>query len=190
MDVITERSVYKEALNKAKSSVTSHFTRDDIFSPPLAGTVAPNSTPVIAHYSFDMAQQVLYPNDPLQPALCTVQLLGSVQYLECAVSPFPKIDEAVDMRKGSNAIISMLHHFFVHHGLDEKWVYLHADNCGGQNINATMVQVQYLLWRVMSGQIKLSFMIPGLTKFSPDWCFGLKKYRRTKVGGLTDLVVL
>ena len=32
-------------------------------------------------------------------------------------------------------------------------------------------------------------MIPGHTKFSPDWCFGvLKKYRRTKVGGLTDLV--
>ena len=33
-------------------------------------------------------------------------------------------------------------------------------------------------------------MISGHTKFSPDWCFGLlkKKYRRTKVGGLTDLV--
>ena len=101
------------------------------------------------------------------------------------------IDEAVDVGKGSNAIISMLHHFFVHHGLGEKRVHLHADNCGGQNKNATMVQ--YLLWRVMSGQhdeITLSFMVPGHTKFSPDWCFGLlkKKYRRTKVGGLTDLV--
>ena len=33
-------------------------------------------------------------------------------------------------------------------------------------------------------------MIPGHPKLSPDWCFGLlkKKYRRTKVGGLTDLV--
>ena len=45
----------------------------------------------------------------------------------------------------------------------------------------------------MTGQhteITLSFMIPGHTKFSPDWCFGLlkKKYRRTKVGGLVDLV--
>jgi len=101
------------------------------------------------------------------------------------------IDEAVDMGKGSNAIVSMLHHFFVHHGLGEETVHLHADNCGGQNKNAIMVQ--YLLWRVMTGQhkqITLSFMIPGHTKFSPDWCFGLlkKKYRRTKVGGLTDLV--
>ena len=94
------------------------------------------------------------------------------------------------MGKGSNAIVSMLHHFFTHHGLGEKTVHLHADNCGGQNKNATMVQ--YLLWRVMTGQhteITLSFMIPGHTKFSPDWCFGLlkKTYRRTKVGGLTDL---
>lgn len=36
--------------------------------------------------------------------------------------------------------------------------------------------------------ITLSFMTPGHTKFSPDWCFGLlKKYLRTKVGGLSDL---
>ena len=103
------------------------------------------------------------------------------------------IDEAVDMGKGSNAIVSMLHHFFAHHGLGEKTVHLHADNCGGQNKNATMVQ--YLLWRVMTAQhteITLSFMIPGHTKFSPDWCFGLlkKRYRRTKVGGLTDLITV
>ena len=95
------------------------------------------------------------------------------------------------MGKGSNAIVSMLHHFFAHHGLGEEKVHLHADNCGGQNKNAIMVQ--YLLWRVMTGQhkeITLSFMILGHTKFSPDWCFRplKKKYRRTKVGGLTDLV--
>ena len=55
--------------------------------------------------------------------------------------------------------------------------------------------VQYLLWRMMSVQhteITLSFMIPGHTKFSPDWCFGLlkKRYWRTKVGGLTDLITV
>ena len=37
------------------------------------------------------------------------------------------IDEAVDM---DNAIISMLHHYFAHHGLGEKVVHLHTDNCG------------------------------------------------------------
>ena len=29
-------------------------------------------------------------------------------------------DEAVDMGKGSNAIVSMLHHYFSHHGLGKK----------------------------------------------------------------------
>ena len=100
------------------------------------------------------------------------------------------IDGAVDMGKGANAIVSMLHHYFAHHGLGERLVHLHADNCGGQNKNATMVQ--YLLYRVMTGlheEVTLSFMITGHTKFSPDWCFGLwkKKYRRTLVGGLSDL---
>ena len=46
---------------------------------------------------------------------------------------------------------------------------------------------------VMTGQhneITLSFMLPRHTKYSPDWCFGLLKkwYRRTKVGGISDLV--
>ena len=196
LDVTTERSVYRAALETAKASVVAHFTEDGTFSPPPSASQRPaNNTPIHAHYSFDMAQQVFYPNDPLQPGpmyfltprkcaifgVCCESIPRQVNYL---------IDEAVDMGKGSNAIVSMLHHFFVHHGLGEKVVHLHADNCGGQNKNATMVQ--YLLWRIMTGlhtEITLSFMIPGHTKFSPDWCFGLlkKKYRRTMVGGLTDL---
>ena len=81
--------------------------------------------------------------------------------------------------------------FFARHGLGERSVHLHADNCGGQNKNATMVQ--YLLYRAMTGkheEIILSFMITGHTKFSPDWCFSLwkKKYRHTNIGGLYDLV--
>jgi len=66
-------------------------------------------------------------------------------------------DEAVDMGKGSNAIVSLLHHYFSHHGLGEKTAYLHADNCGGQNKNTTMVH--YFIWHVMTGlhnQITLS----------------------------------
>ena len=48
--------------------------------------------------------------------------------------------------------------------------------------------VLYLLWKVMTNDITLSFMIPWHTKFSQDWCYGLlKKYVRTKVGGLSDL---
>ena len=189
--------MYTSALEKAKASITTYFTSNDTFSPPPPLAQRPaNTTPIVAHYSFDMAQQVFYPNDPLQPGpmyfltprkcaifgVCCEAIPRQVNYL---------IDEAVDMGKGSNAIVSMLHHYLAHHGLGEKRVHLHADNCGGQNKNATMVQ--YLLWRVMTGlhsEITLSFMVPGHTKFSPDWCFGLlkKRYRRTKVGGLSDLV--
>ena len=82
----------------------------------------------------------------------------------------------MDMGKGANAVVSMLHHFFEVHGLGED-VHLHADNCGGQNKN---IMVGYLLWRVLTGlheNITLSFMVAGHTKFSPDWCFGLLKKR-------------
>ena len=59
------------------------------------------------------------------------------------------IDEALNVGKGANSIISMLHHFFEVHGLGEACVCLHADNCGGQNKNKHMIN--YLNWRVKSG---------------------------------------
>ena len=96
-------------------------------------------------------------------------------------------DEAGDCGKEANTVISQLHFFFAHHGLREMEVFLHADNCTGQNKNNAMLW--YLAWRVMMGlhtQITLSFLVVGHTKFSPDWCFGLFKrlYRRTEVGSL------
>lgn len=99
-------------------------------------------------------------------------------------------DEAGDCGKGANTVISQLHYFFQHHGLGEREVFLHADNCTGQNKNNCMLQ--YLAWRVMTGkhtQITLSFLVVGHTKFAPDWCFGLFKrlYRRTRVGCLQDI---
>ena len=100
-------------------------------------------------------------------------------------------DEAGDCGgKGSNTVISQLHYFFEHHGLEEKEVFLHADNCTGQNKNDVMLQ--YLAWRVMTGrhtQITLSFLLVEHTTFAPDWCFGLFKrlYRKTKVGSLKDI---
>ena len=37
--------------------------------------------------------------------------------------------------KGSNAVISYIHHFFMTFGLGERRVHLHCDNCSGQNKN-------------------------------------------------------
>ena len=61
LDVTLERSVYKDALEKAKASVIPHFTSNDTFSPPPPHALRPaNTTPVFAHYRFDMGQQVFY----------------------------------------------------------------------------------------------------------------------------------
>ena len=100
------------------------------------------------------------------------------------------IDEAYNVGKGANSIISMIHHFFATHGLGETSVHLHADNCCGQNKNRYMMS--YLMWRVITGlhrEITISFLPVGHTKFVPDWCFGLAKqcFRRTKVGNLDDI---
>ena len=132
-----------------------------------------------------MAQQVFYPNDPQQlgpmyfltPQKCAIFGV-CCEAIPCQVNYL--IDEAVDMGKGANAVVSMLHHFFEVHGLGEKNVHLHlhADNCGGQNKNNIMVG--YRLWRMLTGlheNITLSFVIADHTKFSPDWCFGLLKKR-------------
>ena len=37
------------------------------------------------------------------------------------------IDEAFNVSKGANSIISMLH--FLNHGLEESSIHLHVDNC-------------------------------------------------------------
>ena len=100
------------------------------------------------------------------------------------------MDEAFNIGKGANAVISILHHFFHHHGLGETTAHLHADNCSGQNKNRYMMG--YLMWRVLTGldkEITISFLPVGHTKFAPDWCFGLfkQRFRRMKINTLDDI---
>ena len=66
-------------------------------------------------------------------------------------------------------------------------MYIHADNCIGQNKNNATIQ--YLAWRVSTGRhrhIALSFMMPGHTKFVSDCHFSLlkKAYRKTRVDSM------
>lgn len=70
------------------------------------------------------------------------------------------IDEAVNIGKGANSIINMLHHFLATHNFGEANLHLHADNCSGQNKNCYVMQ--YLTWRVLK-KITLSFLIVGHT---------------------------
>ena len=96
----------------------------------------------------------------------------------------------MNIGKGANCIISLLHHFLSDHHFGEASICVHADNCSGQNKNRFMMQ--YFAWRVLSTlskRVEISFLLVGHTKFAPDWCFGLLKQRywRTKVGCLKDI---
>ena len=91
-------------------------------------------------------------------------------------------DENVLTGKGANSTISYVHFFVHHHGLGETEDQIHADNCGAQNKNLAFIW--YYLWRVMNGlheEINNNFLLPGHTKFAPDWCFGSLKQRTRRI---------
>ena len=194
LDIVTlERSYYKTLCDTCRVEVKQHFTVDGQFqAPPLFSRIPPNSNDIQVHYSFDYAQQVHFPADPLQPGpiYFLVPRKCSIFGVHCEALPRQVnflTDEAGACGKGANTVVSQLHYFLENHGLGEKRVFLHADNCTGQNKNACMMQ--YLAWRAMTKRLTLSFLVVGHTKFAPDWCFGLFKqsYRRTRVGCLGSI---
>ena len=150
------------------------------------------SNSIMTHYSFDFAQQVHYPSNPLQPGPIYFLTPRKAAIFGVCCEAIPRqvnfvIDEASNTGKGANTVVSMLDYFFNHYGLGEATASLHADNCCGQNKNNAMVQ--YLMWRVLTclhHSIGFHFLITGHTKFSPDACFGLIKrvspYQRQVVG--------
>ena len=100
------------------------------------------------------------------------------------------IDENVLTGRGANSTISYVHYFFEHHGLGKIHAQVHADNCRAQNKNSAFLW--YYLWRVNNGlqsSINYDLLLPGHTKFAPDWCFGLvkQKTRRTFISSLFDI---
>ena len=84
----------------------------------------------------------------------------------------------------------MVHHYLESYSFYGQDLLLHADNAVGQNKNNVMMQ--YLCCRIVTGKnpkAKISFMIVGHTKISPDRFFGLlkKSYRRTDVSSLGQI---
>ena len=163
--------------------------------PTPNGVIAPATNHITVHYSFDFAQQVHYPSNPLQPGPIYFLTPRKAAIFGICCEAIPRqvnfiIDEASDTGKGANTVVSLLDYFFEHYGLGETTVSLHADNCSRQNKNNTMVK--YLMWRVLTGlhnTVNLHFLITAHTKFSPDACFGLvkRKFRKTPVSLLDDL---
>ena len=125
----------------------THFTMGGTFSPPPPSSALPSgSGPVCVHYSFDFAQQVHYPHNPFQPGPMYFKTARKCGIFGVCCEGIPRqttylLDEAMDTGKGGNTVVSFLHHFFQHHSLGEVELWLHADNCTGQNKNNVMLQV-------------------------------------------------
>uniref|UniRef100_A0A1X7V6D1 DUF7869 domain-containing protein n=1 Tax=Amphimedon queenslandica TaxID=400682 RepID=A0A1X7V6D1_AMPQE len=190
-----EREYYKDVLKEAQLLLKRLYTdAANNYNPPLTRPLAMLN--IVAHYSFDYAQQVHYPSSPLQAGpiyfltprkcgifgVCCEAIPQQVNFL---------IHESFDTGKGANPVISMVHFYLKNHGLNSVSIHFNADNCTGQNKNNTVIQ--HLLWRVMTGlnaSISISFLPVGHTKFSPDWCFGLlkQKFRKAEVDSLDDFI--
>ena len=150
------------------------------------------------HYSFDFAQQVHIPSNPMQPGPIYFQTLQKCGIFGVMCEAIPQqvnflIDEAATTGKGANATISYTHYYFQHHGLRETEARLNPDNCSGQNKNNFFLW--YLAWRIMMNlhnTILYSFLIAAHTKFGPDRCFGMikKSYKLTYVSSIYELASL
>ena len=134
-------------MEECRHAVKTHFSRDGVLAlPPPDSALPSGSGPERAHYSFDFAQQVHYPHNPLQPGPMYFKTARKYAVFGVCCEGGPHqinylIDEASDVGKGANTVISLLHHFFHNHGMGEVTVGLHADNCVGQNKNNALLQV-------------------------------------------------
>uniref|UniRef100_A0A1X7T2F0 DUF7869 domain-containing protein n=1 Tax=Amphimedon queenslandica TaxID=400682 RepID=A0A1X7T2F0_AMPQE len=166
-----EREYYKDVLKEAQLLLKGLYTdAANNYNPPLTRPLAMLN--IVAHYSFNYAQQVHYPSSPLQAGpiyfltprkcgifgVCCEAIPQQVNFL---------IDESFDTGKGANLVISMVHFYLKNHGLNSVSIHFNADNSTGQNKNNTVIQ--YLLWRVMTGlnaSISISFLPVGHKIFS------------------------
>lgn len=154
--------------------------------------------PSVMHYSFDYAQQVHIPSNPMQPGPIYFKTPRKCAIFGIVCEAVPRqvnflIDEGVDCGKGANATISYVHYYLQHYGLGEDHVQLSADNCSGQGKNNYFIW--YLMWRTLlhlHSSIDYSFLIAGHTKFAPDRYFGLikKAYKVNYVSSLYEFAEL
>jgi len=182
------RSLYKSMVDEARATCQQ-------FGLAELQQSAPCSRSMTMHYSFDYAQQVHLPSNPLQPGLFYFLVPRKCGLFGVCCEGLPRqvnflIDEAHLISKGANAVVSYLHFFFENYGLGETDVHLQCDNCSGQNKNR--IVLWYFAWWVATSRhrsVSLNFLTAGHTKFAPDWCFGLLKqgFRRNVVSSLEDM---
>lgn len=156
--------------------------------------------PQYSHYTFDFAQQLQVPYHARQvgpiyfKVPLKVQLFGICNDASKVQANY-LYDESQSIgigtkSHGSNAVISMVHHFFELHSIHAPVCHLHSDNCVGQNKNRYVIG--YLAWRVATGlheEITLSFMRVGHTRCFVDGNFGFIKkcYRSADIDTVQQL---
>ena len=130
--------------------------------------------------SFTMQPGPLYFLVPRKVGLFGVCMEGIPQQVNYLIG------ESHCSSKGSNAVISYLHHYFKNYGLGEKEVHLHCDNCSGQNKNQYVLA--YLMWTSQGHFFKLFHNWPHKV-CPPNWCFGLLKqnFRKEPVCSLKEM---
>eukprot|EP01028_Stygiella_incarcerata_P000041 TRINITY_DN1008_c0_g2_i1.p1 TRINITY_DN1008_c0_g2~~TRINITY_DN1008_c0_g2_i1.p1 ORF type:complete len:658 (+),score=136.82 TRINITY_DN1008_c0_g2_i1:96-2069(+) len=153
------------------------------------------------HLTFDFAESVRIPHYAQEPAsafrksLFQVYVFGisndtSGEHRLYCIPEGCHVNEAPQSR---NNIISMLDHYirmFVPESVTE--LYLHADNCPGQN--KSQYVMQYMAYLVAIGRfqkISYAFMMAGHTKCTTDGAFGVMKrafYRRHTIQTTDDVM--
>lgn len=146
------------------------------------------------HYSFDMAQQVHIPSNPLQPGPIYFLVPFRIGIFGVMCETVNKqvnylLPESVGRTKGSNVVVSLFHNYLENYSHGEDTMFIHADNCVGQNKNNILLG--YLAWRISNNKNKrivLSFMPVGHTKFARDSAFGLlkKRFRVTYISSIQE----
>ena len=121
---------------------------------------------VTVHYSFDYAQQVHIPSNPMQPGPIYFKTPRKCGIFGVMCEGLPRqVNFLISAGKGVNATISYAHYYFEHHGLGETDTQLNADNCSGQNKNNYFLW--YFAWRTLMKlhhSITYSFPIAGLLR--------------------------
>lgn len=179
---LTTRNLYKEACKEAERNFQAIENTID-----LSEAHAPCSTTGTMHYSFDYAQQVHIPSNPLQPGPINFKTPHKCGIFGVICEAMPR---QVNYLINEASTISFVHHYFANHGLGETHAHLHGDNCSGQNKNIFFLW--YLAWRIMTElhkRITYSFLIAGHTKFAPNHCFGMIK-KCSKVNFISSIYEL
>lgn len=178
--VENERRYYSDIIQECAENIPLiHFSLS-------LGHRLPCLIPGGMHYSFDFAQQISIPHHALQVGPIYFLSAYKVGLFGIAIEPIHKfilyvIPEAAAVSKGANAIISMLDHCLDNFSFGETDLFLHADNCVGQNKNNFVLQ--YLAYRVCKGlnsSVEMAHLPVGHTKFSPDAYFGQFKMKWRK----------